>query len=184
MSQSQGMIIGEPLVVRSFPVQIPYLWLIILISVVERLRLGPPAVCQGGSKRAEMCRLACKTAECCCIFSRQTGGKLIGFFYIILFFFSMLGPVIELHKHRSISFQDDDDDGEAKVVESEDANIFVLMEQTRRSGHVDVKTAMIFLIISLLIGLLINVLMVWGIYMKFCWFLLPWLLFQIAFGEA
>lgn len=48
-----------------------------------------------------MCRLAFTTAECCLVFDRPTGAKLIGFFYTTLFFFGLLGPIVELNRYRT-----------------------------------------------------------------------------------
>ena len=42
-----------------------------------------------------MCRLAYTPGECCCLFSRATGVKLIGVFNAVLFFFSMFSPIVQ-----------------------------------------------------------------------------------------
>ena len=42
-----------------------------------------------------MCRLAYTPGECCCLFGRATGLKLIGAFYAALFFFSMFSPIVQ-----------------------------------------------------------------------------------------
>ncbi len=39
---------------------------------------------------------------------------------------------------------------------------------------------MVFLIIFLLVGILVNVLMVWGATIKFCWLLWPWLAYHFC----
>lgn len=48
-----------------------------------------------------MCRFAFQTAECCLVFDRPTGAKLIGIFYIVLFFFGLIGPLVELNSYRA-----------------------------------------------------------------------------------
>ena len=45
-----------------------------------------------------------KTKDCCCVFSRETGAKLIGLFYIVLFTLSLIGPILELNKFRANDF--------------------------------------------------------------------------------
>ena len=42
-----------------------------------------------------MCRLAYTPGECCCLFSRATGVKLIGMLNAVLFFFSMFSPIVQ-----------------------------------------------------------------------------------------
>ncbi len=39
---------------------------------------------------------------------------------------------------------------------------------------------MIFLIFFLLVGIVVNVLMVWGVMIEFCWLLWPWLAFHLV----
>ena len=84
-----------------------------------------------------MCRFAFTTAECCLIFDRPTGAKLIGFFYITLFFLGLLGPVVELNKFRvekyNIVEEDDYDDVPAGSSSNgrtvkDHGNVFTLME--------------------------------------------------------
>ena len=41
------------------------------------------------------------------------------------------------------------------------------------------KAAIVVLILSLLVGVLVNVMMVWGVYIKFCWLLVPWLVYHM-----
>lgn len=38
---------------------------------------------------------------------------------------------------------------------------------------------MVFLILCLMFGVLFNILMVWGVFIKFCWLLVPWLIFHM-----
>ncbi len=39
---------------------------------------------------------------------------------------------------------------------------------------------MAFLIVAFLVGILVNVLMAWGAFIKFCWLLWPWLAFHMV----
>ncbi len=49
-----------------------------------------------------MCRLAFTTGDCCCCFSRPAGGKIIGLFYAILFFFCLIDPIIRRDNIRAL----------------------------------------------------------------------------------
>lgn len=50
--------------------------------------------------------------------------------------------------------------------------------------HGDYETAMAFLIISLLVGLMVNILMVWAVFIKTACLLLPWLVYQLIFAAS
>ncbi len=55
---------------------------------------------------------------------------------------------------------------------------FVFFFHARYGG--DFQATMIFMIFFMLVGILINVLMVWGVHLKFKWLLWPWLAFHFA----
>jgi len=141
-----------------------------------------------------MCRLAYTPGECCCLFSRATGVKLIGVFNAILFFFSMFSPIVELERTRQLQniFTGD------AVVQKFNAthnvsvaqplpasmsalNVFELFEAQAVARHgMAFETTLVAIIIGLLTGILVNVLMLWGVHIQFCWFLTPWLLFYLV----
>ena len=130
-----------------------------------------------------MCRFAFTTAECCMVFDRPTGARLIGFFYICLFFFSLIGPVIEVNRYRRIQNAAKDDEvisqtNDTKVITGHDS-VYGVMSEYGHVGTVGFEVSMVFLIISLLVGVLVNVGMVWGVHLKFCWLLVPWLVYQM-----
>ncbi len=81
-----------------------------------------------------MCKLAFKTAECCCLFDRPTGARLIGLLHVILFFFGVFGPIVELNKYRKggTDIPDVDDQSGPKVVEDKKATVFKLMRTRDR----------------------------------------------------
>lgn len=145
-----------------------------------------------------------KTKDCCCVFGRETGAKLIGVFYIVLFTLSLIGPIIELNRFRASDF-DSKTMGEPFSSNTKDLShldLHVLLSSsrsdkaTRFSEHTNVfsvaeqydrpaldaltGTALVLLIIALMLGILVNGLMVWGAFIRFCWLLTPWLAFQIV----
>ncbi|TRY61047.1 hypothetical protein TCAL_17197 [Tigriopus californicus] len=131
------------------------------------------------SRRSQgMCRLAFTTAECCCIFDRPSGVKLIGLFYIVLFFFALIGPIVELNRFRNSQ-------GELSAEERANrvkgyTNVFSIWREESEpilSGWFE--TLLILLVLFLLLGILLNVLMVWGTFLGLCWFLVPWLVYQV-----
>ena len=128
-----------------------------------------------------MCRLACANPECCCCFKRPTGARLIGFFYIVLFFLGLLGPILELNLYRQTKGNLDEaskSNGSTVVTLDETVSVVQIMER-QKYGHQGFEFTMITVIIALLVGILVNVLMVWGVSIKNCWLLVPWLIYQV-----
>ncbi len=59
-------------------------------------------------------------------------------------------------------------------------NVFELMEADWASRHgTTYETVLIVIVLTLLAGIVINMLMVWGIHTMFPWLLLPWLIYYV-----
>ena len=60
------------------------------------------------------------------------------------------------------------------------ANIFELMEADwATAAGTSYETSLVILILTLLTGIVVNMLMVWGIHAIFCWLLIPWLVYYV-----
>lgn len=128
-----------------------------------------------------MCRLACTNSECCCCLKRNVGAQLIGIFYVCLYFFGIIGPIVELtqfRKNRADTSPTNATDGKVETRTVDHKTVFDIADEQWYTG-VGFEEAMIILILALLVGVIVNVIMVWAVQIKNCWLLLPWLGYQI-----